>query len=301
MKSNNTTHKQEIEATRVGGFGGSDAKMFYKIGLKGLSALNNTDKKRIRVAKGIDEYKPVPVNEAMQRGHDFEDWYAEQAFAPMAACAKREAVLKNDLAQNFDVFCHADFYDDEFREVWELKCLSKPENAVRDYYEQLQWYYLMNAHHVWLVVSDSNLSFIEGTSFPEEIERNEQIIDILYNGIKLLDDNWDNLDLSVGEEWTDEDLMPFEKKEVDALAKYLNEIKELEAEADRRRQTVFDFMNTNGIKSLKSELYNISFIPESITSTLDKKKLFSEHPEIKETDYLKISPKKAYITVKLKG
>ena len=86
MKST-TNHKNEIEATRVGGFGGSDAKMFYKIGLKGLSALNNTDKKRIRVAKGIDEYKPAPVSEAMQRGHDFEDWYEKQAFAPIAACA----------------------------------------------------------------------------------------------------------------------------------------------------------------------------------------------------------------------
>ena len=43
-------HKNEIEGTRVGGFGGSGAKMFYKIGLIGLSALNNSDKKRIRVA-----------------------------------------------------------------------------------------------------------------------------------------------------------------------------------------------------------------------------------------------------------
>jgi len=300
MKSNNTDHKNEIESTRVGGFGGSDAKMFYKIGLKGLSALNNTDKKRIRVAKGIDEYKPVQMSEAMQKGHDFEDWYEKQPFAPMAACAKREAVLKNDLARNFDVFCHADFYDDEFREVWELKCLSKPENAVRDYHEQLQWYYLMNAHHVWLVVCDSSQTFEEGTLFPEEIERNEQVIDILYNGIKLLDKNWNDLNLEVGEDWTDEDLMPFEKMEVDALAKYLNEIKDLEAEADRRRQTVFEFMNTNGIKSLASELYTISFIPESSSATLDKKKLFAEHPEIKEQDYLKISDKKAYITVKLK-
>ena len=37
-------HQNEIERTRVGGFG-SDAKMFYKIGLKGRSALSNSDKK----------------------------------------------------------------------------------------------------------------------------------------------------------------------------------------------------------------------------------------------------------------
>ena len=46
-------HQQEIESTRRGGFGGSDAKMIYKIGLKGIESLNNTDKIRIAVAKGL--------------------------------------------------------------------------------------------------------------------------------------------------------------------------------------------------------------------------------------------------------
>ena len=132
MKS--TNHKNEIEATRVGGFGGSDAKMFYKIGLKGLSSLNNTDKKRIRVAKGIDEYKPITVNDAMQRGHDFEDWYEKQSFAPLNA--EREVAISSMLAKNFKTFAHADFFSNG--EVWELKCLSNPENAYNDYFEQLQ-------------------------------------------------------------------------------------------------------------------------------------------------------------------
>lgn len=65
------------------------------------------------------------------------------------------------------------------------------------------WYHLLRATNVWLVVSDSNLSFIEGTSiFPVEIKRDNNAIDVLSNGIKLLDDNWDKLDLSVGEDWT---------------------------------------------------------------------------------------------------
>src|SRR5574344_1840907 len=289
-------NKNEIEATRKGGFGGSDAKLFYKIGLKGLSALNNTDRKRIRIAKGIDQYVPVAMNKAMQKGHDFEDWYAGQSFAPIA---DREAKLTANLANNFDTFFHADF-SDGFAEVWALKCVQSPDNAVQDYYEQLQWQHLIGAKKLWLVVADSSQPFGRGVRVPELIERNEQVIEILRNGIKLLDENWDELDLEVGEEWSESDLMPFEKREVDALAKYLNEIKELEAEADRRRQTVFDFMNANGIKSLKSDYYTITYVPESTTSTLDKKKLFSEHPEIKEQDYLKISPKKAFITVKLK-
>ena len=296
MKSNNTTHKQEIEATRVGGFGGSDAKMFYKIGLKGLASLNNTDKKRIRVAKGIDEYKPITMNEAMQRGHDFEDWYEKQSFAPLNA--EREVAISSMLAKNFKTFAHADFFSNG--EVWELKCLSNPENAYNDYFEQLQWYFMLGAVNVWLAVSDSNYSFIEGTTFPVEIKRDERIIDILRNGIKLLDQNWETLDLEVGEEWSESDLLPFEKEDIAVFASYLQRIQQLEELAEESKLKVFNFMKDNGIKSLKSDYYTVTFIPESTTATLDKKKLFTAHPEIKEQDFLKVSPKKAYITVKLK-
>ena len=299
MKSkidNKTDHKNEIEATRVGGFGGSDAKMFYKIGLKGLSALNNTDKKRIRVAKGIDEYKPVPVSEAMQRGHDFEDWYEKQSFAPLNA--EREVAISSMLAKNFKTFAHADFFSNG--EVWELKCLANPGKAYEDYFEQLQWYFMLGAVNVWLAVSDSNYSFIEGTTFPVEIKRDGRIIDILLHGIRLLDQNWDNLDLEVGEEWSESDLLPFEREDIQLMTNYLTEIKQLEAKADEMKTKLFEFMQNNNIKSINSDTYNVSFIPESTTATLDKKKLFTAHPEIKEQDYLKISPKKAYITVKLK-
>ena len=296
MNSNNTDHKKEIEATRVGGFGGSDAKMFYKIGLKGLSSLNNTDKKRIRVAKGIDEYKPITVNEAMQRGHDFEDWYEKQPFAPLDA--EREVAISSMLAKNFKTFAHADFFSNG--EVWELKCLGNPKNAYNDYFEQLQWYHRLRATKVWLVVADSSQPFNEGTLFPVEIKRDNNVIDILSNGIRLLDENWDTLDLEVGEEWTESDLLPFEREDIQLMTNYLTEIKQLESKADEMKTKLFEFMQNNNIKSINSETYNVSFISESTTATLDKKKLFTEHPEIKETDYLKFSDKKAYITVKLK-
>ena len=69
-------HQQEIEATRVGGFGGSDAAMFLRIAKKGgVDGLSNTDLYRIAVAMGIKPYVPVPVTEAMQNGHTFDDSY----------------------------------------------------------------------------------------------------------------------------------------------------------------------------------------------------------------------------------
>ena len=288
-----TAHKNEIEVTRVGGFGGSDAAMFYRVGLKGLSALTNSDKKRIRVAKGIDEYKPIHVNEAMQRGHDFEDWYSENY---QSATMERERKFSKNLSKNFDTFFHADF-SDTF--IYELKTTVNTDEVLSTYEAQLQWQHMISGLPVYVVISDSSLPF-KNCSEPIEVKRNEKIIEILLNGIKLLDDNWDTLDLEVGEEWNESDLMPFEKNDINVFTSYLQRIQQLEELAEESKQKVFQFMKDNNIKSLKSDFYTVTFVPESTTSTLDKKKLFTEHPEINESDYIKTSQKKAYITVKLK-
>ena len=289
-----TTHKQEIEVTRVGGFGGSDASLFYRVGLRGLSALNNTDKKRIRVAKGIDEYKPIPMNEAMQRGHDFEDWYSENY---QSAAMERERKFTRDLAKNFDTFFHADFSDTY---IYELKSTHNTDYVLTTYDAQLQWQHMISAMPVYIVISDSSLPF-EDCSEPIEVKRNERSIKILQNGIRLLDENWDTLDLEIGEEWSDSDLMPFEKEDITVFTSYLQRIQQLERLAEESKLKVFQFMKDNNIKSLTSDSYTVTFIPESTTTSLDKKKLFTAHPEINEQDYIKTSPKKAYITVKLKN
>ena len=289
-----TAHTNEIEATRVGGFGGSDAAMFYRIGLKGLSALTNSDKKRIRVAKGIDEYKAIPENEAMQRGHDFEDWYAENY---QSAAMEREKKFTRDLAKNFDTFFHADF-SDTF--IYELKSSSVFDDVLSIYQAQLQWQHMISAMPIYVVISDSSLPF-EKCSEPIEVKRNEKIIEILLNGIKLIDENWETLDLEVGEEWSDNDLMPFEKKYVELLSGALLEIKRLEAQAEKFKKQLLEFMQSNNIQTLKSDEYSITYVPKGVKMTLDKKKLFTAHPKIKEQDYLKISPRKAYLDITLKN
>ena len=289
-----TTHKQEIEVTRLGGFGGSDANLFYRVGLRGLSALNNTDKKRIRVAKGMDEYKSTFINDAMQRGHDFEDFYEVSESTPLMS---REVLFSADLAKNFKTFFHADFADKYY--VYELKCVQNPDNVEKDYEAQLQWQAMVSGMKVCLVVCDSAKRF-EDYNEPIEIIRDENVISILKNGIRLLDENWETLDLEVGEEWLESDLMPFEKYDIAVFTSYLQRIQQLEDLAEESKLKVFQFMKDNNIKSLKSDSYTVTFTPESTTSTLDKKKLFAAYPKIKEQDYLKTSPKKAYITVKLK-
>ena len=295
-------HQQEIEKSRVGGFGGSDARMFYKIGLNGLSALSNTDKMRIRVAKGIDEYKPIPQTEAMQKGHDFEDWFAEE-FKDSIKESIREYRIEPDvkLAINFNVFAHADFFIIKNKWVAELKCVSNIDTVQDDYMAQLQWYFMLGCRAVGMVVCDSKAeSFEDGLQDLIKIKQNENYIETLRHGIKLLDDNWDALDLKIGDEWDESDLFPSEQKEVQLMTSYLQQIKAMEAQIEDSKAKLLEMMTESGVKSIKSESYNITVVPDGTTSRFDKKKLLADHPEINEADYTAISDRKAYLKITLK-
>ena len=295
-------HQQKIEQSRVGGFGGSDAKMFYKIGLNGLSALSNTDKLRIRVAKGIDEYKPIMQTEAMQKGHDFEDWYAEEAMDYLRDFEREHRVEPDvKMAINFNVFAHADFYNDEEKWVVELKCVSDVDKVQENYMSQLQWYYMIGCRMVGLIVCDSNYdNFDDGLQDPVYIKPNQNYIETLHHGIKLLDDNWDDLDLKIGDEWDESDLFPSEQREVQLMTSYLQQIKAMEAQIEESKAKLLEMMTKSGVKSIKSESYNITVVPDGTTSRFDKKKLLKDHPEINEADYTSTSERKAYLKITLK-
>lgn len=297
-------HQQKIEQSRVGGFGGSDAKMFYKIGLNGLSALSNTDKMRIRVAKGIDDYKPIMQTEAMQKGHDFEDWFAEEFEETLSEFEREHKVEPESLfsfALNFYVFAHADFYSVKSKGAVELKCVSDVGKVQDDYMAQLQWYYMLGCNKVGLIVCDSKFDdFDDGVQDPIEVEKNENYIKTLLHGIKLLDDNWDDLDLKIGDEWDESDLFPSEQREVQLMTSYLQQIKSMETQIEESKAKLLDMMTKSGVKSIKSDAYNITVVPPGTTSRFDKKKLLKDHPEINEADYTATSERKAYLKITLK-
>lgn len=293
------THQQEIEQSRVGGFGGSDAKMFYKIGLKGLSALSATDKKRIAVAKGLQPYNPIVKTDSMQKGHDFEQWFASQAFCPIA---QREVKISKPLARNFEVFSHLDFYanDGISSEYWELKCVEKVDTAAKDHKAQLQWAHMLGVRNVWLVVCDSEKTFELGTRFPVRIERDQSHIDTMLHGIKLIDQAWETFGAAEQEEVNETDLLPFDRKDVVIMTRCLQEIKTLEKITEELKERIKMLMENSGIKSIKSDSYSIVYQPESEAVTFDKDKLLKAHPELKEEDFQKVSKKKSFVKITLK-
>lgn len=294
------THQNEIELSRRGGFGASDAKMFYKIGTKGLAALSDVDKKRIRVAKGLGPYKPTAKTEAMQKGHDFEAWYEENVLCNHQENYRREPKLSKKMAANFDTFFHADFYCEETETVLELKCVSNTKTVGSIYSAQVQWQYMISdATAVFIVVSDAKEDDFSKKLITVMVKRNETVISALKKGIEILDKYWNSLELGVGDELNVTDLLPFQQKEIQLMYHYLKEVKEMQRKADSVKNQLKLLMEKGNIKSLKSAYYTITLTPASITHSFDKEKLSSKHPEISEEDYMKKSVKKSYLTVKL--
>ena len=294
-------HKQEILNTRVGGLGGSDAAMVLKIGQKGIESLSESDKIRLAVMTGQIPYKPIPTNEAMQRGNDFEKWLHENELKNFEWNDK--LFLKNN-TYSFKVFAHADFthYDEYYFPngvVIEAKCTSKNiDDTISDYIAQLQWYYSLGVSVVQICHCMQNEDF-ERKNF-RVIEKDLNIISQIRKGLKLIDEFIKGWVYVPKEEWTDGDLLPFEKTEIELMYKSLSEIKLLEAEIEMYKANLLKMFEDNNVKSLRADEYSITYVGESITKTLDKAKLFKDHPEISEGDYQKTTVKKPYLKITLK-
>lgn len=292
-------HNEEIRNTRVGGFGGSDAAMFYKLGLKGLAALSQTDIRRILIAKGQLEYGERFMTEAMQLGHDFEDFFAEN-FAEAGAI--REKKYEKKISLEFDTFAHADFsYEGSggFRVV-ELKNLKEPAKAATTYAAQLQWYYLLGAHQVTLCVHDSTFPMCDEVHFLN-IERDDNYIAVMLAGIRLLSDVWNDQDLfTLREDISSEDLLPFDQQAVQALATALAEQKHYEAIIKQQKEYLLKVMEQNGIKSIKNDLFSITYVAPTERRTFYKSAFTKVHPEIDLAEFDKVSRVSSSIKITMK-
>lgn len=149
-------HAKEIQNSRFGWFGGSDAKMLLDVYLKRrtFETMSNTQRARFEVLMG---WQPTPASfetPATRGGHAFEDYMQDKIKGLQNAITgtlEREKVLRGDLYHYFGTMAHADYVIGE--RVFELKYIyNTPTEKVAERYEcQLQWYYMLGAESVVLV------------------------------------------------------------------------------------------------------------------------------------------------------
>lgn len=294
-------HQQEIETSRVGGFGGSDAAMFLRIAKKGgVEGLSNTDLYRIAVAMGIKPYAPVPVTEAMNNGHVFEESYAKMLEESGNTFDREVKLVAECQPTNFHIFAHADFvimgkiYNlIKNSIVNECKFIADEEKCIKEvaetYKAQLQWYYMLGVEYVELVrgYGDPMQPVIQRMVIDED----ETIIDALKEGIRLLDeaisDGWvpeieEEYAAAMSEKMqniiADYERLKFEKSALD------QKLEELQAQ-------IVEYMTIGNVAKINATLGTISRTADSVVESFDSKKFEKENPDVYK-NYIKKSTRK---------
>ena len=299
------THQQEIQSTRVGGFGGSDAAMFLRIAKKGgVEGLSNTDLYRIAVAMGIKPYVPVSPTEAMQNGHIFEDSYARYLDAQGKPYQREVKLIAESQPENFHIFAHADFTfngkiyntNDTFIFVHECKFIADESKSVEDvaetYKAQLQWYYMLGVEYVDLIRGYGDPNHPKMEIF--EVDEDENIIDTLKLGIQILDN-------AISDGWVPE----IEEEFVGGLSEKMQNIiadyerlkfkkSTIEEKLEDLQKQIIEYMTISNIAKINATLGTISRTADSVVESFDSTKFKKENAEL-YNKYLKKSTRKGSI------
>ena len=303
-------HAEEIQRTRVGGLGGSDAALVLRVATKGLAGLTATDLKRLCVMLGTSTQEDWGGNAYTNAGHAFED-YAESNL-PWGIAAntpkpyEREKVMEAKLALNFKTFAHADFVTGKAgKDVIECKFVQmNTQKVAAKYWPQLQWYYMLGAKSVHLYHGIGNVEPFEveeGTLVP--IERDQETIDLLLHGIKLLDDALTN-------GWRPE---PIEKEVVsntpdvvqkafEAMADIKEREKALAAEKAQAAETLKQYCEDWGFTGILADdgtKRQVIYTKEGVSKTFDAAKFLKDHPEYHDQpEYWKTTKRASSVSFK---
>ena len=301
------SHQQEIETSRVGGFGGSDAAMFLRIAKKGgVEDLSNTDLYRIAVAMGIKPYVPVSPTEAMQNGHIFEDSYERILKDSGITTYEREVKLVAECQpKNFKIFAHADFLINgktynkpvkKFVIVHECKFIADEEKSADDvaetYKAQLQWYYMLGVEYVDLIRGYGNPEYPSTQNLV--IDEDEDIIDALKEGIRLLDEA---IEHGWAPEIEEEYAAAMSEKMQNIIADYERlkfEKNAIDEKLDELQKQIIEYMTIGNVAKINGTLGTISRTADSVVESFDSKKFEKENPDVYK-QYIKKSTRKGSI------
>ena len=317
------THQNEILSTRVGGLGGSDARLVASIADKGIDNLSATNTRRLATMLDLLPPVTIPVTPAMAAGHLFEDYFdgvikgdiavipgIVDGYYPLEIDIDDEKYIREEYLQyqgglnTFKAFAHADYTwhhpeDNNIFDVYELKFVNGKsiDEVAQTYYWQLQWYYMLGADKVYLVHGIGNVDPFKVKEYHHKlIDKDEVAIETLKKGLQILDD-------AIASGWQPT-LRTEEKAEDTILLDDINEMESLlrqKEEIDSKIATIkerlMEYMMISGVDKIQCPQGNLSYSKPTITRTIDSKRLKAEHKDIYDA-YLVENERKGSVTYK---
>lgn len=296
----NYNHNEEIIATRVCGFGGSDAAMVLSIAksIESGEKLTTTQRHRLNQLKGL-EAVPQFSNADTEAGHRFED--EVKASMPGNDWTREQVIYdeKGDIYENFKVFAHADFYLTKTNSVKECKWTRTLNlDGLRERYQpQLQWYYMLGAHAVSLAYCIVNAESVEEERGCVDVPRDDEMIDNLRAALRMIDIRFGELD-TVITELDDLEIPDNIRQEILIMRELSQKIKGLEEARDQHRASVMEWMESKKATKAAGWWGSVTYTAASERKEFDKKAFAKDHPDLLAAYSQKTIKKAAYITAK---
>lgn len=325
-------YKQEIEETRVGHLGSSDASMVALI--DSLGSVPKSSYNRLAIVKGIKENdKDKITSSAMIFGDRIEN----EIFAYLQETGKAYEsnpmwVSKKYSRKNVKVISHPDYVlkDDATKTlfVYEVKASKHTTLQVRQEYRcQLYWHTKLAQEKInefgegwkakiFLVhYSTSGIDaeelhcheFDPGRLTIKEVRFQSPVFDMA-NGMDIINAFLDTFDDYYESEEIDADMLPTNVKEQFlTICDTLSQIKQMEHDVDSFKQRIYEFMREKDIKSIKNDFFTISRVDPSESVSFDFKRFLEDYAKDHPTKvkwikhkYEKRMQRKGYATIKIK-
>lgn len=323
-------YKIDIANTRKGCLGSSDAKMLATIAAQGV--VPKSAYKRLAVCKGLIEQTDIPYTDAVRFGDETEQAIFEYLSQSNEGYESNPLWVSNTYSRK-GVSCitHPDITrkDDKTKTLFVYEC-----KASRYTTEQVRNEYKFQLFHHWLLAKEKVKEYgkdwkiqlylvhyqTEGLdlSQPQEFNVDRLVIKrVRFGGAPLFDlnkamdivsDFLETFDFySEGDEIQSEYLPEKVRQEFDAISNVLVEIKEREQKVSDFKQKLFQFMSEKDIKSIKSDLWSITRVDATESTSVDYKAIFEKefgNKPIKarklQRDFKKTTKKRGFVLIKTK-
>lgn len=322
-------YKQEVSQTRIGCLGGSDGKMLAQVA--SLGAVPRSALKRLAICKGLIPQVDIPKNAAIQAGDDIEMAIYQYLSANDERYESNPLLVSEKYStKNVKLIAHPDFLlkDDARKTLFVYECKTTKygvEETRQTYKAQLFIEFVLAKElastfgsnwsvKLFLVHYDTNgLDLEQGVEFVpsrmtlREVRFANPFFDIK-KSMTIIDDFMETFtEYYDGEEVESEYLPANIKEQFIAITNVINEIKEREKQVDEFKRRLTVFMKQKGIKSIKSDNWNMTFVDDTESVSFDYKAflndLTNKHPRKANKllrTYEKRTKRDAYVKIALK-
>ena len=321
-------YKDDIRSTRTGCVGSSDSRMLQNIATLGY--VPKSAKKRLAVVKGLIEQEEIPYIDAVRFGDEMEN----EIFALLSAQDSRyesnpKWVSEKYSRPNVKCLTHPDviLQDDKKKvlRVYEVKTSTHSTAKLKEEYRyQLAHHYLLaqerakNLGDGWKVklylvhYDTTGLDLSQSQAFDnnrlEVTEIRQPAVYDLATAMNIIDKYVAELDEYYEGDEIESTMLPSDVEgEFNAIADVLAEIKERESLVNDFKARLYDFMLSHDIKSIKSPVYSITRVDETITKSFDSRKFLDDyrrqHPRKAKkviAQFTKETHKKGFVSIKIR-